>query len=249
MILRTIFSRKWILATFLVLVGGAVCVRLGVWQLDRLDQRRAFNAHFMAMQSAAPVDLNAEIPQGLTELEYRHVKATGTYDFVNQVALRNQYHGSEYGYHLLTPLLLDDGSAVLVDRGWIPADGNDSPGGWSRYDEAGQVEVQGVMRLGPDRPDVGGVPDPTLVPGQTHLEYWNFANLERISQQIPYPVLPVYIQPDVDANDVMPPIPYQPEIELTEGSHFGYALQWFTFAIILVFGYPFYIRKQIKEKP
>jgi surfeit locus 1 family protein len=52
----------------------------------------------------------------------------------------------------------------------------------------------------------------------------------------------------VDATDVTPPIPYQPEIELTEGPHFGYALQWFTYALILVLGYPFYVRRQIKEK-
>jgi len=246
--LRAMFTRQWLLPTLVVLIGGAVCVRLGIWQLDRLEQRRVFNAHFTAMQSAEPLDLNGELPLDVTELEYRHVKATGTYDFANQVALRNQYYGSEYGYHLLTPLFLDDGPAVLVDRGWVPADGNDSPDGWSRYDEAGQVEVQGVMRLGPDKPDVGGIPDPTLAPGQTRLDFWNFANLERISQQIPYQILPVYIQPDVDAEDVTPPIPYQPEIELTEGPHFGYALQWFTYAIILVLGYPFYVRRQIKEK-
>jgi surfeit locus 1 family protein len=242
------FSREWLLTTLLVVIGGAVCVRLGIWQLDRLEQRRAFNAHFTEMQTAVPVDLNDDIPDDIMELEYRHVKATGTYDFANQVALRNQYHRSEYGYHLLTPLILDDGPAVLVDRGWVPADGNDSPEGWSRYDETGQVEVQGVMRLGPDKPDLGGVPDPTLAPGQTRLDYWNFANLERISQQMPYPILSIYIQPDVDSGDVTPPIPYQPEIEITEGPHFGYALQWFTFSTILVLGYPFYIRRQIKEK-
>jgi surfeit locus 1 family protein len=242
------FSRQWLLTTFLVILGGVVCVRLGIWQLDRLEQRRAFNAHFTEMQSVAPIDVNADIPDDITELEYRHVKVTGTYDFANQVALRNQYHKSEYGYHLLTPMILDDGPAVLVDRGWVPADGNASPEGWSRYDESGRVEVQGVMRLGPDKPDVGGIPDPTLAPGQTRLDYWNFANLERISQQMPYPILPVYIQPNVNPEDVTPPIPYQPEIELTEGPHFGYALQWFTFATILVLGYPFYIRRQIKEK-
>jgi surfeit locus 1 family protein len=249
MIFRAMLSRKWLLTTLLVLAGGVLCARLGIWQLDRLAQRRAFNAHFMDMQAASPLDLNAGIPQDIADMEYRRVQVTGTYDFANQVALRNQYHNSEYGYHLLTPLLLDDGSAVLVDRGWVPADGNDSPGGWSRYDEAGQVQVQGVMRLGPAKPDLGGVPDPTLAPGQTRLDYWNFANLERISQQIPYSVLPVYIQPDVDANDVIPPIPYQPEIDLTEGPHFGYAIQWFTFATLLYLGYPFYLRRQLKETP
>jgi surfeit locus 1 family protein len=249
MIFRAMLSRKWILTTLLVLAGGVLCARLGIWQLDRLAQRRAFNAHFMDMQAASPLDLNAGIPQHIADMEYRRVQVTGTYDFANQVALRNQYHNSEYGYHLLTPLRLDNGSAVLVDRGWVPADGNDSPGGWSRYDEAGQVQVQGVMRLGPTKPDLGGVPDPTLAPGQTRLDYWNFANLERISQQIPYSVLPVYIQPDVDANDVIPPIPYQPEIDLTEGPHFGYAIQWFTFATLLYLGYPFYLRRQLKETP
>lgn len=249
MIFRSMLSRKWILTTLLVLAGGVLCVRLGIWQLDRLAQRRAFNAHFIDMQSAPTLDLNTELPRDLPNMEYRHVQVTGTYDFANQVALRNQYHDSEYGYHLLTPLLLDNGAAVLVDRGWVPADGNDSPEGWSRYDEAEQVQVQGVMRLGPTKPDLGGVPDPTLAPGQTRLDFWNFANLERISQQIPYPVLPVYIQPDVDANDNTPPIPYQPEIDLTEGPHFGYALQWFTFATLLYLGYPFYLRRQLKEIP
>ena len=105
------------------------------------------------------------------------------------------------------------------------------------------------MRLGPTKPDLGGVPDPTLTPGQTRLDYWNFANLERISQQIPYPVLPIYIQPNVDANDNTLPIPYQPEIDLTEGPHFGYAIQWFTFATLLYLGYPFYLRRQLKETP
>jgi cytochrome oxidase assembly protein ShyY1 len=54
----------------------------------------------------------------------------------------------------------------------------------------------------------------------------------------------VYIQPNVDETDSEPPIAYQPVVELTEGSHFGYALQWFTFAVILFVGYPFYLKKQ-----
>ena len=248
MILRAVFSRKWLLTTLLVLAGGAVCVRLGIWQLDRLDQRRAFNAHVEAMRSEAPLDLNAGIPAELTEMEYRAVVVSGTYDFEHQVALRNQFYGDAYGYHLLTPLVLDDRSAVLVDRGWVPAEGNDSPSGWSRYDNGGQAEVRGVIRLGQARAQIGGIPDPTLTPGQTRLDFWYVANLERIAAQIPYPILPVYIQPDPDPADTEPPIPFQPEIELTEGPHFGYALQWFAFATILVAGYPFYLRKQIIRK-
>jgi surfeit locus 1 family protein len=78
------------------------------------------------------------------------------------------------------------------------------------------------------------------------LEVWNNADINRIASQIPYPVLPVYIQPDVDSSDTQPPIPFQPEVEITEGPHLGYALQWFTFATILFIGYPFFLRKQEK---
>ena len=247
-ILRAIFSRQWLLTTLLVLVGGAVCVRLGIWQLDRLEQRRAFNAHVEAMWAAEPLTLTGQSTDDLTAMEYRAVEVSGTYDFENQVVLRNRYFQDQYGYNLLTPLLLDDGSAVLVDRGWIPADGNDSPAGWRKYDQPGPITLRGQIRLGQTKPDLGGVPDPTLTPGQTRLDFWNIVNLERIQAQVPYPLLDVYVQPDVDPGDVEPPIPYQPEIELTEGPHLGYAGQWFIFAAILVFGYPFYLRKKLEEK-
>jgi surfeit locus 1 family protein len=174
--------------------------------------------------------------------------ARGTYDFANQVALLNQYHEGVLGYHLLTPLRLADGRAVLVDRGWIPAEGSGTRESWSRFDGAAQAEVQGMIRLGVTKAPFGGRADPTLPPGQTRLDFWNFVNLERLAAQIPYPILPIYIQPNSDAEDVEPPIPFQPEIELTEGPHFGYALQWFTFAAILLIGYPFYLQKQERDR-
>ena len=248
MIFRAMFSRKWMITTLLVLAGGALCVRLGIWQLDRLEQRRAFNAHVESMWATEPLVLDGRSTEDLTSMEYRAVTVSGTYDFENQVALRNRYFQNEYGYDLLTPLLLDDGSAVLVDRGWIPAEGNDSPADWRGYDQQGPVTVQGQIRLGQTKPDLGGVPDPTLSPNQSRLDFWNIINLERIQEQVPYPLFDVFIQPDVDPNDVEPPVPYQPEIELTEGPHLGYAGQWFTFATILVLGYPFYLRKQLEEK-
>ncbi|MBV6395808.1 MAG: hypothetical protein HFACDABA_01390 [Anaerolineales bacterium] len=239
------FSREWILATALVLAGAAVCARLGVWQLDRLAQRRAFNAHVTSMRALPPLDLNADADSDLAALEYRAVTALGTYDFANQVALRNQYYEGRYGYHLLTPLLLFDGRAILVDRGWIPAEGNDSPAGWTRYETAAPAMVEGVMRLGAAKIPFGANPDPTLSPAQSRLDFWNFVNIERLAAQIPYPILPAYIQPNPDAAASTPPIAQQPTIELTEGPHFGYALQWFAFAAILLVGYPFFIRKHI----
>lgn len=247
-VFRAIFSRQWMLATLLVLAGGALCVRLGIWQLDRLEQRRAFNSHVETMWAAELIILNELPTKDFSKMEYRAVEVSGIYDFENQVALRNRYFNDEYGYHLLTPLLLDDGSAVLVDRGWVPADGNDSPADWRKFDQPGLVTLQGQIRLGQTKPDLGGVPDPTLTPEQTRLDFWNIVNLERIQGQVPYPLLNVFVQPDVDFEDTEPPIPYQPTIELTEGSHQGYAIQWFTYATILMLGYPFFVRKQLKEQ-
>jgi len=244
MILAKMFSRKWLFTTLLVLSGTAVCIRLGIWQLDRLEQRRAFNAQVETMRAAAVLDLNQGVPEDIDSMEWRAITVTGKYDFEDQVALRNQYNDDrQYGYHLITPLLFE-GGAVLVDRGWIPADGNADPEDWRKYDEAGQVTVTGQLRLGQVKPVIGGVADPELGPGQSRLDLWNNLNVARISRQIPFPVLPVFVQPNVGGDEMVPPVPSQPVLELDEGPHFGYAMQWFSFATILFVGYPFYLRKQ-----
>ena len=240
--LLKMFHREWLLTTLLVFLGTALCIRLGIWQLDRLESRRAFNAQVESMRALSPLDLSQEGTDSMTDMEWRSVKVTGEYDFENQIALRNQYYGDQYGYHLWTPLLFD-GTAVLVDRGWIPAEGNSAPSDWRKYDELGMVNIAGQIRLGQTKPALGGVAD-TLPENGAQLEIWNNGDVEHIIAQLPYPALPVYIQPGSDASDVEPPIPSQPEIELTEGPHFGYALQWFTFASVLFIGYPFYLRKQ-----
>ena len=243
MILKKMFSRGWLFTTLLVLAGTAVCARLGIWQLDRLDQRRAFNTQVETMRAADMLDLNQELPSDIDSMEWRSVAVTGEYDFENQVVIRNQYNGNQYGYHIITPLLFD-GGAVLVDRGWIPADGNSAPSDWRKYDEVGPQNVTGQIRIGQAQPIIGGVADPELSSDQTRMDAWNNLNLERIAKQIPYPILTVYVQPNTEDAASAPPIAFQPIVELTEGSHFGYALQWFTFATILFVGYPFYLRKQ-----
>lgn len=231
------FSPKWLLTTLLVFIGTAVCIRLGIWQLDRLEGRRAFNAQVESMRAAERLDLNMNTPADIVTMEWRAVTVSGEYDFENQVALRNQYYGNQYGYHLITPLRYN-GTVVLVNRGWIPADAD-----WREFDEPGLVTVRGQVRLGQGKPAFGGVADALPTDGGP-LKVWNNLDVEMMSAQFPYPILEVFVQPDVDKDDAVSPIPYQPEIELTEGSHFGYALQWFTFATILFVGYPFYLRKQ-----
>jgi surfeit locus 1 family protein len=242
MLLRKYFSRTWWFATLFVFLGTALCIRLGIWQLDRLEQRREFNAQVISMRAMLTLDLNAENADAVETMEWRAVSVTGEYDFENQIAIRNQYYGNEYGYHLMTPLLFN-GTAVFVDRGWVPADGNSAPQDWRKYDETGTVKITGQIRLGQTKPAFGGVADALPADGSP-LWVWNNGDVEKIALQMPYPMLKVYLQPDMNEEDNLPPIPYQPTVELTEGPHMGYALQWFTFATILFVGYPFFLRKQ-----
>jgi surfeit locus 1 family protein len=250
MIIKKMFSRRWLLITLLVIVGVAVLARLGKWQLDRLAQRRALNASVQAQIAAPVLDLSGSALQdNLANMEYRKVTVVGEYDFSQQVALSNQVEGSEWGVHLITPLRIQGtNTAVLVDRGWVPVQGSES-GDWSKYDEPGTVTVRGVIRDSQIKSDLGLRSDPTLAPGQTGLKAWNFVNVSRISQQVSMPLLPVYIQEAPDPSWAGQPVRTQPQLDLSEGPHLGYAIQWFAFAILLAGGYPFFIlRQERKEK-
>ncbi len=239
---------KWFLSLLLILAGSALCVRLGFWQLDRLAQKRAENAHYLAVSALPPLNLTAAPAEDLTGMEYRRVTASGQYDFEHQIALRNHYRDTEWGYRLLTPLILSDGAAILVERGWIPAAGNASPTDWRRYDQPGIITVSGILRLGRSQPEIGGVPDPTLAPGQTRLDFWNIVTLERLALQTPTRLLPAYLQPDPDETRSAPPYPAQEQYEVTERNHFSYALQWFSFAALLFFGGPLFLYRQFRRR-
>jgi surfeit locus 1 family protein len=244
------FSRRWILATILVVCGMAVLARLGIWQLDRLAQRRAFNARVEAQINQPVLDLNAGLTGAavaggdLPPMEYRQVVVVGDYDFSQQIALRNQVRDNQWGVDLITPLHIQGSDqTVLVDRGWIPSTDFEA-GNWGKYDEPGLVTVRGVIRQSQSKPDIGQRSDPPLAPGQTRLDAWNFVNVSRINQQVRYPLLPVYIQQAPDPAWTSLPARSQPVLDLTEGPHQSYAIQWFSFALLLGLGYPFFIRRQ-----
>jgi surfeit locus 1 family protein len=246
---RELLRLRWILTTLLVLAAAAVLVRLGTWQLDRLNQRRAANAQLEYGMSLPPLNLNQEIPANLPSMEFRSALVSGVYDTAQQVLLRNQAIDGQAGYHLLTPLLIDGSQqAILVDRGFVTlAEGTGEA--VQRFAEPGQITVRGQLMRSQLEPRVGGVPDPELKPGQTRLDAWNFINLERIGAQISRPLLTVYLLAAPDPALSNSPRRVLPEVDLSEGPHLGYALQWFIFALILLTGYPFYVRKQLSSRP
>jgi surfeit locus 1 family protein len=243
----TLFNRRWWWATLLVIAAAAVMVRLGIWQLDRLAQRRAFNAQVREQLAQPSLDLNGEaLDADLPYMEYRTVTVMGIYDQAEEVALRNQVWRDHPGVHLLTPLVISGtNEAVLVDRGWIPAE-DAAPEKRAKYAEPGIVLVRGAIRQTRAKPDYGS-PDPPLAPGEQRLDVWSNVNVERIAQQVSRPLLPIYIQQAPDLAWTSLPYRSEPELDLTEGPHLSYALQWFAFTAILVVGYPYYVRRHLSK--
>lgn len=245
--LRRVLSRRWLLTTLLVLVASAVMVRLGIWQLDRLEQRRAFNDRVLAQQQADPLVLDkAALDLDLYSMEYRRVQVSGEYLPQDEIVLRNQVwnteFGQEIGVKLFTPLVIAGTDvAILVDRGWIPQEDEQNRGA---YIENGLVTVTGQLRRAETDYAVFQRPDPTLTPDETRLDVWNNLDLDRLASQMDVTLLPVYVQIVPEAVQAEPPFANPPELDLSEGSHFGYAVQWFSFATLLLVGYPFFIQRQ-----
>ena len=243
--LQLLFSRRWWKTTILAILAIGAMVRLGIWQLDRLEQRRLFNARVQEQLDQPMLELKADaLGADLEAMEYREAHVTGEYEHSFEVALRNQAHNNQFGVHLITPLrIAGSDQAVLIDRGWIPYEDYES-GQWAEFAESGQVEVRGRIRVSQTRPTIGFRSDPTPAPGEGPLRTWNMLNVSRIAEMVPYSLLPVYIQQAPDSAWTAMPYRSLPEIELTEGSHLGYAVQWFTFALILGIGYPVYVYRQ-----
>lgn len=251
---RSFFTPRWILTTLLAIAAVGVMARLGFWQLDRLEQRRAANALIAAQLDNPPIDLAAALADGslspdqLNDMEYRSVVLRGEYRPDQQLILRNQVWEEQLaGSHLLTPLVLEGSDyVVLVDRGWIPLSETD-PATWHKYDQAGPVELQGVLKKTQDARRFG-VPDPTAAPGVV-VPAWNAVRIARISGQISGDLLPAYVllAPPAGVEQTEPPFAALESPDLSEGSHMSYALQWFSFAAILAIGYPFFVKKQLKD--
>jgi surfeit locus 1 family protein len=245
MILR-LFRRPWIFVTILVIVAAAVMIRLGIWQLDRLAGRRAFNEQVLSQIDQPPLPLtDAVVSVDLEAFEFRTVLIEGEYDLANTLVLGNQVWNEQIGVHLLTPLqIASTETVILVDQGWIPFD-DWINGELHKYDQSGSVQVEGMLRVSQTKLGLRDCLDETA--GEPPFQVWCLA-LDGIASHLHYDLLPVYlIQAPVGEQDT-PPYRVIPEIEITEGPHLSYAVQWFSFAGILLIGYPFFVRREVQAR-
>lgn len=246
--LNRLISHRWWKTSLLVIAAVIVMIRLGLWQLDRLDQRRAFNVRVEEQLAQSALEISEEnLRADLYNMEYREAIVLGEYDHDRQVVLRNQDWQGRLGVHLLTPLIVQGSDrAIMVNRGWIPYEDFEA-GKLSKFDESGLVEVNGVIRRSQTKPRIGGRADQIPAEGEPPLQAWNWINVGGIAGQLPYKLLPVYLQGSPEPSRDQMPYRTQLELDLSEGSHLGYAFQWFTFALILAIGYPIYVSREEKR--
>jgi len=241
-LLQALFSRRWWWVTLIVLMLMLALARLGFWQLDRLQQRRASNLILAATLANTPLDLaNDAIPQDVASLKDRQVQTTGEFDFEHQVMLKVQNWQGRAGAHLITPLVFEDGkTAVLVDRGWIPEADNNLDGR-SKYDIPGLVTVNGFAALSQT------LPEQTPIEPQEPQDQWYRVDIEAIQRQITYQLVPIYILQS-PADNSQPPFRSEPDIDLSEGNHLSYAMQWFIFSVGLGVAYVIFVNRQMRER-
>ena len=139
-------QRREITLGVVAAVVVALCVEAGVWQLGRLEQRRARNARAAARLALPPLEVRAGI--AADSVRQRRVVARGVYDFAAERTWPGRSFEGTPGVALITPLRLADGSAVLVDRGWVP-----SPDAFhvdhAAYVEAERVRIEGIALVPP----------------------------------------------------------------------------------------------------
>lgn len=189
------------------------CARLGIWQLERHAERRAWNAEVDTRLAAPPVLLTSGTTGTVGDaLAYRRARAAGTFAFADETVETHRSVRGTPGVFVVTPLRLADGTGVLVNRGWLFApDGRTAD--LAAFAEPESVFVEGVL----------------LPPGG------RFA-VRPESLSVGYPLFPLTLR-RTDAPPGAPsglvPAPLPPR---DAGPHLSYAFQWFAFATIAAVG-------------
>jgi cytochrome oxidase assembly protein ShyY1 len=241
---------RWIAFHLLVLVSIATMIWLAFWQLDRLDERRAFNERVTEQIEQPPIPLDELLAQagdaaddaagdGPGTIEWRQVLVSGEY-LPDQVIWFNRSQGGLAGDNVLSALVTDEGITVVVNRGFVPlAFAVGSP-------PAGEIEILARVRL-PQERQRGELTDSAVA--EAPVVEVRRIDLGQLAAQLPGEVLPVYLDlvdsiPAVGPDD---PVPV-PAPTLDEGPHLSYAAQWFIFALAVLVGWVLAVRRSISTR-
>jgi surfeit locus 1 family protein len=215
----TRFFRPW-WSPLLLAVALAVSATATRWQLTRAAEKEAM---FTAFASGESGEVLARLPadEMAEGLRYRQVRVAGRYDGEHQIVLDNMPVAGQPGYFILTPFRLADGAAVLVNRGWVPADGDRS-----RLPDVALASAEAVVTGRIDRLPQPGVrlaapPGDAAAPWPRRLF---FPDAAAASGELGYRVRDYQLLLDGSAPDGFrrdwSPAEFGPE------RHLGYAVQW-----------------------
>lgn len=246
---RFVFSWRWIrlhVLIWLILIPSFIA--LGMWQRSRYHERQAENRVISAAMHAAPVPLASADPVGhtVTKTErWKQVTVSGTYDAAHQFAARNHQENGNPGFWVVTPLVSSDGTAVLVNRGWIPtlaSDATSTPP--IPAPPAGTVQLTGRLQMSETKGNTG-IRDVTagLPAGQVSL-----VNTGALAGKTGLTLRGGYVEnissQPADSADLTP----IDAPTLDDGPYLSYWFQWWLFAIMAVGGWITIIRREAQHR-
>ena len=239
--MRMFLRPRWVITHLVVVAIAATFVSLGLWQLDRLAERRADNERIAQNMSGDARPLTETLEQYGNDpdaLSYRRVVVTGTYRPADEVLLTPRANGRSPGHHVVTPLAIDAGQAVLVDRGWVPF-ADDEPPVDAAAPPSDVVTVEGILLPTAEAGRFGAAD------GGDRITFLSTVDVDRLQPQVDIALLPVSVllQKQQPAPGDLP-IPGAPPAQ-SEGPHQSYAWQWFSFTAILLIGYPLLLRRSL----
>ncbi len=245
---RFLLTPRWLGILALTLAAAAVMVLLGNWQLSRYQERAALNERIDAATQVPPAPIGAVLPSPggtvgasgqapSTERAWTRVTVTGRYDASNVILVRSRTVEGRVGFEVVTPLILDDGSAVLVDRGWIPP----ASGGAIALPQVpatptGEVTAVGRVHLSESQPS-------QISRREGRLET-RWIAVPALARELPYPIYGAYLLLDEQtpaADQAFTAIPVRHENDWQNG---GYVVQWWLFAVMALFGFGWAARRE-----
>jgi surfeit locus 1 family protein len=252
---RFLLRPLWILSHIFVIGTVILMINLGFWQLGRLDERKASNATIVEAEKPAAVPIAELLPDGVDtsaaavdEASYRSAIVTGVYRVDQQVLIPNRTYNGGAGFWVITPIVQADGTAVVINRGWIPysftADGPSD----EFAPPTGAVSVSGMIRPPQVREESGIVAGPKD-PTEGTLRSLARVDVERLGQQVDEELWPLYVNLQQQQPEQIGQLPVPvPRPELSEGSHLGYAGQWFIFSTLTIIVYPLLLRRVARRR-
>lgn len=218
---------KPLLGLLIPLACAGLFVRLGLWQLDRHDERAAYNARVEARMAAEPVDFGT-LPADSGLVRGQRVRLAGQFLYDREQVHAGRVNNGSPGVHLLTPVgRPGTDTVVVVARGWVYSP-DAASAELARWRERDTVSLEGYSVPLPD--------DGPTAPADS-LKPLRVVTRAALSARIGRPVAPSLVVMTSDSAARADSVPRRlGPPELGPGNHFSYAMQWFSFAVIAVAG-------------